>query len=161
VVYTSMQQVETVCRESKDLKKVLKSPIINTEKKLKIIEKIFSNHIDQVSLKFLLIITRKNREGIIPEIAEEYVVFYKAFKNILTVILKTTASPGAELKKEIVGMLGEKTGKTIELVEEVQEDLIGGFILRFEDYQYDTSVVRKLNDLKQEVAKINLYVKGF
>jgi F-type H+-transporting ATPase subunit delta len=48
-------------------------------------------------------------------------------------------------------------GATIELVEEVKEELIGGFVLQMEDKLFDASIRRDLNDVKAQFRK-NIYV---
>ena len=45
----------------------------------------------------------------------------------------------------------------VELTEKVDKELIGGFIIRVGDKQYDESVARKLNNLKREFSK-NPYI---
>jgi F-type H+-transporting ATPase subunit delta len=46
----------------------------------------------------------------------------------------------------------------VELSTEVNPDLIGGFVLRIGDKQLDTSILSKINDLRQEFGK-NFYEK--
>ena len=48
----------------------------------------------------------------------------------------------------------------IELIEEVDPSLIGGFVLTVGDEQHDTSISRKITMLKREY-NINLYVKDY
>lgn len=42
--------------------------------------------------------------------------------------------------------------KKVELQEKVSESLIGGYVLRVDDTQIDTSVRKKLNDLKLKLS---------
>ena len=62
-----------------------------------------------------------------------------------------------KLKKEILDKLARVTDKNLEITEIVDQELIGGFKLNFEDYQYNNSVKKQL----QRLAKVfsdNLYV---
>jgi F-type H+-transporting ATPase subunit delta len=54
----------------------------------------------------------------------------------------------------------QNSNTSVELVENVKKDLIGGFILRYGDEQFDASVIRKLKSLRKDF-KANLYVKDF
>ena len=54
----------------------------------------------------------------------------------------------------------ERSGAEIDLTEEIDEELIGGFIVSTEDRQYDASVLRQIQNLNKEFD-INLYIKGF
>ena len=51
------------------------------------------------------------------------------------------------------------TGKTIDLNPEIDESLIGGFVLSWEDKQYDASIRREIENMKNTIARINLYKK--
>jgi F0F1-type ATP synthase delta subunit len=57
--------------------------------------------------------------------------------------------------------MSNQTTGSIELIEEVNEELIGGFVLQWKDMQYDTSIQNQINKMKKGMAMINLYKKGF
>ena len=63
-IYNDMQKLSNACRENKELTLFLKSPIIKTDKKLKILDKIFEKSISNMSKLFLKIITQKKRESL-------------------------------------------------------------------------------------------------
>ena len=58
-VYNDMQKLSSICRENKELSLFLRSPIIKTDKKLKILDQIFEKKISNISKLFLKIITQK------------------------------------------------------------------------------------------------------
>ena len=66
--YNDMIYVDQLCSESKDFVLLLKSPIVKTDLKLKIINEVLSNKISETSLRFINIITSKKRESLLPEI---------------------------------------------------------------------------------------------
>jgi len=51
-------------------------------------------------------------------------------------------------------------GDKVDLVEEQDSDIIGGFILRVDDKQLDGSIRHQLNELKKRFEE-NPYVKEF
>ena len=53
------------------------------------------------------------------------------------------------------------TTSNIDLETEIDESLIGGFILRWKDKQYDASIRREIENMRNAIAKINLYKKEF
>ncbi len=148
--------IQTVLKENKDFRNVLKSPIIKPDKKEAIIREIFENKIDPLSIQFLLIITRKKREEYIESIIREFIELYKEYKNIITTYLQTAIKIDSKIKGEVVDLLHGQTGGEIQLIEEVKKELIGGFVLKYKDYQYDASVSKKIADLKKDF-NINLY----
>jgi F-type H+-transporting ATPase subunit delta len=156
-----MDLILEISRSNRDFRLMLKSPVIITEKKIHIIQALFGNRMSKLCLSYILIILRKKREPILNDIAFEFRELYKDYKGILTTFLKTSEPVSEDVRKKIVEVLKAQTQKEIELVEETDAGLIGGFILRWKDQQYDASVLHQINKLKKEVEGINLYVKGF
>jgi F-type H+-transporting ATPase subunit delta len=156
-----MKVVAETCISSKDLFMMLKSPVINSEKKAKVIQAVFSKAISKLSLTYLLIIIRKKRERYIPEIAEEFLELYKDYKGILTTHFTTAVPLSDEIRQKIIHLMKEQTHNEIELIESTDADLIGGFILKWKDKQYDASILHEIKKMHRGSARINLYVKGF
>jgi len=90
-----------------------------------------------------------------------FVDLYKDYKGILPTLLKTAVPVTEEVRKKILEMMKNQTTGSIELVEEVKEELIGGFVLQWKDKQYDASILNQVSKMKKRIAIINLYKKGF
>ena len=159
-VINDIELIHTVCTENRDFVLLLKSPVIKETKKQAILTDIFQKKLHELTYKFLMVITRNRREQIILEISEQFINIFKEFKNILPATLITAVKLDDETRERIVKLSGERTNTTIELTEEVDDEIIGGFILEFEDKQYDASILRKIKNLKKEFD-VNLYIKGF
>jgi F-type H+-transporting ATPase subunit delta len=130
----------------------MKSPIIKHHTKLTILTKLFKANFNPVTFSIFEIITNKNREMLLPAIASAFVDQYKAFKGIIKAEVSSASALTADQKKQIIAIVKESQGKDVELIEKIDESLIGGFILRVGDQQVDDSIKRKLNDLKVSLA---------
>ncbi len=159
-VHADAELIIDVCEKNKEFVLMLRSPVIKDVKKLAIIKDIFEKNLNELTYRFVVLITRNKREGIIKEISERFIDQYREFKNILPVDLTTAIKLDGKIKGEILGLLKERSGSNIELTENVDEELIGGFMLSFDDKQYDASLQRQIKNLKKEFD-INLYSKGF
>ncbi|MCP4553355.1 MAG: ATP synthase F1 subunit delta [Bacteroidetes bacterium] len=159
-VKPDMDLVASVCEQNKDFRLMLHSPIIYTDKKEKIISLIFEKHFQQISLYFLHLITRKNREAFIEPIAKQFIEQYKEYKNITTAVLSTAVKIDQNINEEVVELLEDQTKGEIELIESVKEELIGGFVLAYKDFQYNASVQKQIKELKKEFDT-NLYIREF
>jgi F-type H+-transporting ATPase subunit delta len=155
-----METFLKVCEVNRDFTMMLRSPIIKSDKKINIIREIFGKKLNEVTHSYLQIITRKNRAAYIAVIARQFIAFYKEHKGVKVAHLITAVKVDDEIKKRIVIYLEKQTNATIELIEELNEDMIGGFILRFDGKQYDASIAKKIQKLRREFEK-NVYVKGF
>lgn len=146
----------------RELYLLLKSPIVHTDKKLAVLDAIFKSRFDSLTLAYLHLLVNKGRENYIPEITAEYVVQYKILKGITSVRL-TTATPVSDsvlddLRKKIIA--SGVTTDTLDIETKVDPELIGGFVLEFDNKRYDASVTHKLEELKTQFSK-NLYIKEF
>ncbi|HHH49684.1 MAG TPA: ATP synthase F1 subunit delta [Saprospiraceae bacterium] len=148
--------------KNRDFYLLLKSPIVNTTKKQAIFKELFKDKYDEMTFAFLNIILTKGREAFLPDIANDFITQYKKLSKITTVKLITAVPLGEAALEKIKAKLLDSaaTQQKIELETVVNKDLIGGFVLEFDNQLYDASVAHKLEQLKKEFSK-NHFVKAF
>jgi F-type H+-transporting ATPase subunit delta len=159
-VKDDMAFIDKVCVENRELRAMLHNPVINVDKKQKVMLSIFGSYIDKLTLGFINIVSRKRRESYIDNIASDFVALYKEYKGIKTAFITSAVAVNEKEKLAILGILKNLSGKDIELVEKLKSDIIGGFIINMDNFQIDQSLTSKIKDLKKDFEK-NLYVKGF
>jgi F-type H+-transporting ATPase subunit delta len=150
-VHDDMQYLQAVSKSNKDFVAVLRSPIISPEKKQAIIQAVTDGHISELTSSFNRLLVRKGRESNLPEIAHAFIEQYKKHEQIFSVKLTTATPISDEIKQEIVDKVKSQSNmKTIELTAEVNEELIGGFVLQIGDTLVDASVAYDLNTIKKQ-----------
>jgi F-type H+-transporting ATPase subunit delta len=126
-----------------------------------ILQKILQGKVHQLTLSIIDILTRKNREPLLPEIAREFHNAYNEYKGIGKAKVTTPVALDAATRKKIEEMVRTLSNKKdIELDEIVDKDLIGGFILNVGDRQIDSSIRSKIKSLKVKFSE-NPYIKEF
>lgn len=150
-INNDMKLLAEVCEESHDLKVLLGSPIINGDKKLTVLKKVFGGKVAELTMSFFRIITHKGREGQLEGIAKEYIRALKEYKGIQTAIVTSAIGLDEKLRSDVYRIIKESLKSEIELIEKVDKNIIGGFILRVGDKQYDASISRDLRLMKQEM----------
>lgn len=138
--------------ENYDLHIFLKSPVINADKKLNVLNELYS-HFDVLPKSFIQLITKNGRESILPVIALSFIDLVKSHKNIIPVTLISATELSKTSKEKILSKV--KVSGTIELTEEIDSSLIGGFIIRIGDVQVDASVNSQLKKLKIDLITNN------
>lgn len=138
----------------KDVALLLKSPIINSDKKGKVLDAIFSGKVDPMTHSFIEIILRKGRESYLGEIATEVVNQYRVIKGISIVEVVSAEALSAETLESIRKKLVDSklTHGNIQFKTSVDANLIGGFVISFEDKLYDASVKHQLDLLRKEFS---------
>jgi F-type H+-transporting ATPase subunit delta len=160
VCLSDMTLIKTVCSENNDFSLLLKSPIVNTDKKTSIISQVFENKLSKTTSLFLKVITSKKREALIPLIAENFIRLHKTHNKIATAKVTTATPLDKETRKEVTNYVKSKTNFSIELIEEIDDEIIGGTIIQMGDQQLDGSIRRNIKELKNTYNK-NLYIKDF
>jgi F-type H+-transporting ATPase subunit delta len=159
-VRKDMDIVHNISETSRHFRLFLQSPVIRKDKKLAVIDQIFRPHISVPTLTYLQIIVRKTRESYIPGIARNFIHLHKEHQGIKAATLITAAPVDEDVRKKVIAYLEKRTQFTIELNEQTDPSLIGGFVIKIENFQYDASLLRQFKRLKREFD-VNIFVKGF
>ena len=160
VCYKDLLAVETLCSESSEFTLMLKSPIINTSKKLTIIKSLFEQKLSRTTYLFIELITKKKRESLLHSISKNFIKLYKSHHKIITASVTTTIPLDKDLKGKVISFIKKKMDKDVELNEEINDDILGGAIIKVGDFQIDDSVKKQLKELKKSYNK-NLFIKDF
>jgi len=151
-VNNDMLLFKQICDENRQFAVVMNNPIVRHDKKLAILKNIFENRVDDVTFSIFNVLTKKHRESLIYSIAEEFQKLYNEQKGIQKATV-TTVSPLTDAqRKEFTDLVAKATKKDVILEEKINENLIGGYVLTLDDKQVDTSIRKKLNDLKLTLA---------
>jgi F-type H+-transporting ATPase subunit delta len=152
-VKKDMEMIYSLCDELRAFNLFLKNPIIHSYQKLSILKKIFKGKIDEMTFSFIDIVTRKSREDILLEIANEFLVEYRQYRKIEIVEVTTPIKLDKAMKSEFENLAKKYIGKDweVQLVEKKDEELIGGYIVRIGDRQIDDSVSSKLREVKKQL----------
>ena len=154
-VRSDMKTIHAICAESSDFVRFLESPIIKTDKKVEVMGTIFKGKITDLSLSFLLLITRKHREAIVHHIATAFESQFKKDRNILTAVITSASGLDETTHKKVLELVKEQTKCEVDLIEKVDPATIGGFVLRIGDRQIDRTVSRQLAEMKKTLVKVN------
>jgi F-type H+-transporting ATPase subunit delta len=158
VVYKDMLFLRSTIKSSRDFVNLLRSPVIKADKKDKILEAITKGKVSILTASFNKLMVSKGREEYLPEIVEAFITNYNVIKNIHKVKLSTAQPVSEELKKSIVNKFIATTNmQNIELETVVNADLLGGFVLEFNNNLIDASIQRDLKDIKKQFQE-NIFV---
>ena len=150
-VYKDMQYLNAVTKASNEFVVMLKSPVINPEKKEAIMRGVTKGRISELTFLFIRLLIRKGREMNLPEITSAFIEQYKEKKEIHTLKLTTAVPVSDEVKQVILNQVMSQTSiRNIELTTAVDENLIGGFVLQIGDDLVDASIAYDLNIVRKQ-----------
>ncbi len=148
-VNTDMKEIASAISESADLNAMLQSPVVRSADKKAVLTSVFIK-VNTATTNLIDTLITNKRIALLGDVANKYNQLYDTLRD--TQIAKvTSATPlTKELEAKVIAKVKELTGKSTEIENIVDESILGGFILRVGDLQYDASIVNKLNKLKRE-----------
>ena len=156
-VNENMQLIANTLDGSKDLQIVLNSPVIKVDTKEKTLLSIFGSSINNVSKGLIHLLIENKRLEVLGEIAKQYTIIYDFHKGTQAAIVTSAVPLTDSLKEKILTKVKNIVGKKVSIENIVDPSLIGGFILRVGDKQFDASISGEMNDLRRQFDD-NLYV---
>jgi F-type H+-transporting ATPase subunit delta len=150
-VNDDMKSIIAAVNSSADLRDFLASPIITSEVKMNVLSEVFGSVEEDTKSLFRLLQENKRFE-ILEAIATQFNVQFDEMNGV-EVAKVTTAFPiPADLEAKILAKATAMSTKKITIQNTVDPSIIGGFILRIGDKQYNASVLNRLQELKREFS---------
>ncbi len=148
-VKQDMDLLGQVVGDSRELRLLLRNPIVKHDKKLAILTALFQGKVSDLTMRFFTLLTQKNRESALEGVATEFKVQYNALRGIqtaeVTSAVALTPALRTQMRQEVTRLSGLAD---VELAEKVDPALIGGFVLRVGDRQLDDSVRSGLRNIR-------------
>ena len=152
-VRKDMELILATVSDLPEVRSLLESPVVDTRKKTDILVSVFDGKTGSLALDFIRLVTGNGREEYLAAICRHYIKLYKEEKGIKLASIETAAPLTGEIRQEMLAVITRAFNAEIEMQELVKKDLIGGFVLRVEDKQLDSSVRGKLARIKKELQK--------
>lgn len=148
-VDADMRKIAETISDNSDLQQLLISPVIKGEVKKNSLTAIFKGS-NAITLGLINTLSDNKRIDLLREVAFKYIVQYEKMKGEEVAVVTTAVPLTAALEQKVLAKVKELTGSKVSLENKIDESIVGGFILRIGDLQYDASVANKLNTLKRE-----------
>lgn len=153
VVFGDMQSVYKTIEDSRELQAVLQSPVIKANDKKDALLKIFNGQSEATHSLINILIANK-RASLLGSVAKSYVDIYNDQQGVKAATVITAVPLTPEMETKVLAKVKELTGSDkVTLNSEIDSDIIGGFILRMGDIQYNASIANQLGNLKREFSK--------
>jgi len=151
-IFLDMELIKNTFYNNIDLKYMVESRVIKNSIKLSSLNLIFKQ-LSSLSLSLIKVLYDNNRINLLDIIAIKYIERYKEFKGIQSATVTTAIPLNDELENQVLETISKLTNKKTTLINKVDQSLIGGFVLRVGDIEYNASFKNKLKNIKQEFNK--------
>ncbi len=148
-VNSDMKLITNTIAQSEDLNQMLQSPVVRSSDKKAVLTSVFKNaNVATVNLIDTLISNK--RLALLNDVAASYTQLYPQMRGSQVASVTTAVPLTDDLKTKVLAKVKELTGKEAEVENIIDESILGGFILRVGDIQYNASIANKLDKLKRE-----------
>ena len=151
-VIKDIVKLKKICENNKFLK-IISNPIVKQDSIYSLIKKILVDF-DNETLNFINFLVQKKRINLLYEISSYFIAFYDLKKGDKQVEIITAKKIDSHLQKIIVQKVIDKKIK-YNISNKIDPNIIGGFILKVDDLNYDASLKRKFTDLKSSIIESN------
>jgi F-type H+-transporting ATPase subunit delta len=124
------------------------SPRITAEEKSALIDKAFGGRMSATLQHFLKVVAKHERLDCLRAILRAAKKLFNEMKGRVEVRVQTAAPISNQLRERIVARLTQMLGREVELTSEVNEDLLGGLVVRIGDTVYDGSLAAGLKNMQ-------------
>lgn len=149
--------LKEILSENPDFNRLMNHPKILKEEKLAVLGQVFQGRISDELAGFLHLIVNKDRYSDIDAILDYYIDEVKKLKGIGIAYVTTAVALSEAKQKEVEEKLLSTTSyKQMEMHFQVDEELIGGMIIRIGDRVVDSSIQTKLFEMRRQLLKTNV-----
>lgn len=151
IVNNDMKSIASTIKGNEELNTFIQNPTIKVEVKERALLEVFAN-VDNVTKGLLHLLFENKRFEILDVIATEYSKLFDIKNNVEVVKVTTAVAMDAALEAKVLAKVATLSDKKITIENTVDPFIIGGFILRIGDQQYNASIANRLQVLKRELS---------
>jgi len=152
-VSDDLKSILLLDKDLHEFRDLLESPILSVSRKVKVLTILFKGNLNDLTFRFVLLMTQNKREAFLPSVCRVFYDQYKLNKGIKSAKVTTAGVLHDDTAKRIKESLEVFFKSHIELDKEIKPELIGGFILRVDDKQLDASVASQLKKIRKELGQ--------
>ena len=150
-VSADMTLIATTITGNSELTHFIQNPLIKTDTKKNVVLEVFAS-VNPVTQSLFHLLLENKRFEILAAIAVEYNNLFDVMNGVEVAKVTTAFPMDAALESKVLAKIATFSDKKVTIENTVDASIIGGFILRIGDKQYNASVANRLHVLKRELS---------
>jgi F-type H+-transporting ATPase subunit delta len=146
-----MSLLASTIKGNEELSTFIHNPTIKVEDKEKALLAIFAD-VNGVTKGLFHLLFENKRFEILEAIALEYKKLFDLLNGVQVAKVTTAFPMDAALESKVLAKIATFSDKKVSIENTVDPSILGGFILRIEDQQYNASIANRLQVLKRELS---------
>jgi F-type H+-transporting ATPase subunit delta len=130
----------------------LRSASLDDDARRESLEKVFRGRLNDLLLNTLQVLNRRNRLHLAGAVARAIELRMEKKRNQQEVVVETAVPLPDDVRDQLQRRLTARMGKEALLIEQVQPDLIGGFVLHVGDQRLDASIAQRIRAIRSRLS---------
>lgn len=152
-LYEELRDLADLVASDDELGRFFATPLVDSEARRQSLEASLRGRASDLLVDALQVVNRKDRLGLLPEIAEAYRQELRRLRGEIEADVVTAIELDESTRERLGALVDEMTGKTGILRESVDPDILGGLILRIGGQKIDMSLEQQLNTLSRKLVE--------
>jgi F-type H+-transporting ATPase subunit delta len=156
VVAANLSEVIEAVESSRQLASVLHHPLLSRDKKRAVLHGVFGGSVHPDVEKFLFLVVEKDRAVILPQILSEFNRLFDEFRHQADGEVVSAVPLSPEQITALQSALLSRFGVQVRLKTRIDQNLVGGLVVRVGDKQIDSSVASRLQALNEQLKRVKV-----
>lgn len=140
-----------VIEHSAELRRFIGNPRATREMKMRLLDRTFSDRVTALTMHALRLLLKRRREHVIQQVKHEYVQLRREHDKVSHLEVTSARALDATQREGIVTKVERATGRRVEAEFYVDDHLIGGVKVMFDNYVLDGSARGYLDRMKDRI----------
>jgi F-type H+-transporting ATPase subunit delta len=149
-----LELVASTMREHDGLRHALESPTVSSSKKHAVLKGVFEKEVSATVLHFLYVLVDKKREEYIETILTVFRERLRERRGEVACHVRSAKPLTSSIRKDLEKSLKAFSGKTVQLTEEVEPELLAGMVVTVGDRVIDTSFRHRLREVEDRLSRV-------
>ena len=152
----SLHEVALAVGGSRELMSALHHPLLTDEKKQAIVRGVFGGKVRDDVERFLFLVIEKGRAILLPQMVEEFDRMVDEYRGEADALATSAVALSPAQTAQLESALNEKFGVKVRLKTRVDENILGGLIVRVGDKLIDGSVATRLQQMNEQLKRVKV-----
>jgi len=149
---SDMELIGVTISENSLFGQILDNPVVKPAQKRRVMGELLEKRVHPMTLNFINTMIHNRREFLLADVSRNFIDQYDKLKGIKRARVVSATGMSETSKKQLQQQLNVLFKADVQMITEEKPELIGGFIFRVGDQQYDASLSSSLKRMQKELT---------
>lgn len=153
-IEADLATLDDMTRQAPRVLEVIANPLVPDDRKHQILDRLFAESVDPITLRLLHLVVQKRRSEVLPHLRPLFTEMANEFRGVVPASVQSAVPLTPDEERDLAARLAAMTGKQVVLRTEVRPELIGGVLVHVGDTVLDGTVAGYLRQLRRRLKEV-------